>query len=944
MALALALGVPASSQAQTTGLVLGRVTDAVTGQPLQAVEVSVEGLRLRALTSERGEFILAAVPTGERELRVRLLGYRTATLSVLVRAGRTLQVTIELTPAPLEVEGVAAEVERTRLIEPEVAVTHEVMLGRELVELPVDNVEQVVELTTGVSGGHFRGGRVGQETYRIDGLEVKNQFEGSTQGPLLEVAPTALEEVEVVTGGTRPEYGSALSGAVSYVTRRGNRNHWQGRAALFSDHWLPDDLFRGFSGLSLTLDGPLPFLGDQSTLLADLLAQGMVDSDPRGRGLTCLRPEDGDIGLAEAINTLASDPSTAHLYCPYTAPRLPYQRGDKLIGFLRFDSPLSAGTNLTLSLLYNRRERELYTPAFKYNPVSQLGQRTKAYLATLTLDWARQRQGRAYHLIARAAASRLNRYLGALDPWTFEGRARIAGFGLQSFRFLGEEFTRLPIEEQVESGLAVPGYVRPGGFVGSPFGPAAEGIFFTEGTPDIANWNRTDFVGGDLIGEILSARGHALRAGASARFYRVENYERVLAYLPGSSPNYARFYPTTVNGWVELSVLAADDVTAQVGARYEAFRSGLSFQEDRSDLLSPVIDTKWRSLLMPRIAVAIPIPLTDDRTMIWFNYGKVAQPPDFRFLLDSTIGDSLRADIKRQGNPNLAFEQGSAFEFGLRHLLSDDLAFSAAVFVKELSNLVTSSVSFPNTPANQFTTGDFGTVKGLELSLRGHWPAVRLRAGYALQEAVGVSSTAFERLDSATAEQRVEFPLAFDRRHAADFSLLLGRAAGAPGWRLGASLTGSLRSGFPVDRRLAAGRGTELPHSRARLPWTGDIDLRLSYEVGGLRVCRPCAWRLLLDIRNVLDRENVIALRRDTGALAPERSKLEAVAAELSDQFVPIPFESPRYSALADLNGDGVIALSEFEAARFAAALDASDPSLYFGEPIQVRLGVEVSF
>ena len=58
----------------------------------------------------------------------------------------------------------------------------------------------------------------------------------------------------------------------------------------------------------------------------------------------------------------------------------------------------------------------------------------------------------------------------------------------------------------------------------------------------------------------------------------------------------------------------------------------------------------------------------------------------------------------------------------------------------------------------------------------------------------------------------------------------------------------------------------------------------------------------------------------------------------------PIPRESERYAPLADLNGNGIITATEFETARFAAALDASDPSLLFGEPRQLRLGLEVVF
>ncbi len=527
------------------------------------------------------------------------------------------------------------------------------------------------------------------------------------------------------------------------------------------------------------------------------------------------------------------------------------------------------------------------------------------------------RDGRAYHVTARAAAMRMDRHLGVLDPWTFEGRSRTAGFGLSDFRFLGEDFVHRPIEEQIRSGTAVPGYIRPGGSVGSPFGPAAEGIFYTRGTPDIANWNRTEFIGGDVVGEILLAQGHALRAGASARFYEVENYERVLAYLPGSSPSFARFYPVTANAWTEISILSVNNITAQLGVRVEGFRSGLRFQENRGNIFAPVIDSEFKTFVMPRLGVAIPFPFSDNRTVAFFNYGRVAQPPDFRFFLDSTLGDSLRVDIKRQGNPNLAFETGSAYEFGLRHLFTVPIAVNATVFFKELNNLVTSSLPFPNTPVNQFTTGDFGSVRGIELSVRGRWPFLLAQAGYSLQQATGVTSGAFESVDSTVAERRVEFPLAFDRRHSFDFAFLLGHAAGAAGWRLGVALTGSVQSGFPIDRLAAGGEFAGEPVARTRLPWSGRADIKLSYDLGSLGVCDHCRWRLLLDARNITDRKNIIALRRDTGGLAPSASDLSEAGSELR----PLPLLRRAATSAA---GNGVLVLSaERRSVRSRAAAHA---------------------
>lgn len=942
----LAAALPAA--AQTTGSVRGRVVDEETGGPLSSATVEVLDAGIRTLTDDEGRFVLAAVPAGPRTLRFELIGYRSHEMEGLhVRGGRTVEVEVSLRSAPVPVEGVVAEVDRVPLIEPEISATHEVVVGDELEELPVDAIEGAVELTPGVSGGHFRGGRVGQEVYVIDGLELKNRLEASTQGAVMEVSPTSLEELEVTTGGFGAEYGSALSGVVSYVTRRGNRHRWRARASLLTDQWAPDALFTGFSGLSASAGGPVPFLGEDATLFADVLAQGMVDSDPRARGLACLRPGDVREPLAGEIRRVREDRALSSLHCPYTPERLPHQRGEKLIGFLRFDRSLFGSADLTATLLTNRVQRELYTPEFKYHREHQLGQRSKGALATVTVDWNRHLRGSAWHVTLRAAAMRLDRYLGVVDPSTFDGRARVAGFGLGDFRFVGEDFVRSPIDEQLDAGTGVPGYAAPGGATGSPFGPAAEGIFFTEGTPTLANRTRSEFVGSDLVAEYYSADGHVVRGGVSGKLHRAESYERVLAHLPGSAPNYALFYPGVASGFLEVRLAALEDVTVNLGGRVEAFRPGLTFRRDRSDFLAPEVDTDWELTVMPRIGVSAPVPGTEGRTAFRFNYGLVSQPPDFRFFLDTTLGDSLRTDIRRQGNPELTFEEATAYELGVSHVLTPGLAAGVTFFRKDLTNLVTGSLSFSETAPGQFTTGDFGTVQGAELTLRGRWPGLRIRAGYALQKAEGVASTAFDPVDTLATDgssERVEFPLAFDRRHSADIAVFVGRAAGDPGWGWGAAVTSTVQSGFPLDRELAAGEIDGRLSVDAYLPWTWTVDVRLSRELGTLPGCGGCRWRAVVDGRNILGRENVIALRRETGEVGPSIARVRALAARESGVATPIPFESPEYSARIDFDSDGRITAGELRDARFAAALDRLDPSLFYGEPRQVRIGLEVTF
>ena len=922
-------------EAQTTGSIVGRVIDATTNAPLVGADVRVERLPHRTTTGPDGRFVIGSVPPGERDIRIEHIGYKPMVLTrISVRSGASSELRVALETSPVAVAPVIVRADRQRLIEPEVSATHEVVVGREIRELPVDRIDEVLELTTGVSGGHFRGGKVGQEIYVVDGIELKNQFEASRQGFGLELAPSALEEVDVITGGFGAEFGSALSGVVSYTTRRGNPERWEARTALTTDQWAPEAIFRGFTGLSLSAGGPLSFLGRGATLFADILAQGMLDADVRGRGLTCLTEDDAGEELAAAIAALRANPNTAGLYCPQSSGIIPNQEGDKLIAFARFDKPLSATWNLTSSVLRNRSQRGLYTSEFKYNPTYQLGQRFTGTLANVNAEWLKQAPKGATSITARAAVMRLDRYLGVIDPSTFDG-FEIAGFRPGSFKFLGEAFARGDILQQIDRGSAVPGYIAPSSDGTSPFAGAGTGIFFTQGTPTLANWSRSDQFSGDLAWARFLPSGSAIRAGATGKLYRVETYERANAHLTGSMPNYARFYPATIATYAEWDLETSDNMHFQFGLRVEGFRSGINFQADRTDFLSPIVESEWKVNVMPRLGAAFPVPGTENRTGIRINFSRVAQPPDFRYFLDSTIGDSLRTDIRRQGNPNLSFEKGNSYEVGFSHLFGEHMSVNFAAFRKTLENLVSGNLQLGDLGSNgQFAVGDFGTVRGLELTMRGRWPGVSLRLGWALQKATGVSSGAEN--DTTREGANTEYPLSFDRRHSADFALFVGRGAGAD-TKWSVALTANAQSGYPLPI-------LSIDQEAEYLPWTSTTDLRASYDVARQLVCSRCRWRVVFDGRNILGMKNVMAMRAETGAVAPSLLQVQSLANAQPVPTTSIPRESPAYNELLDINRDGIITPQETTAARFAAALDRFDPTLFFGEGRQVRLGIEVTF
>ena len=926
--------------AQTTGSIVGRVLDAASGQPLAGVDIAVDRLPHRATTDVQGRFVIGSVPAGERMLRVNFIGYKPLILERLqIISGRAVELRLTLESSPVQVEPLVVRADRVRLIEPEVTTSHEVIIGRELRELPVDEIDQVLELAAGVSGGHFRGGRIGQELYVIDGIPLKNQLEAAENGFTLELSPTALDEVDVITGGFGAQFGSALSGVVSYTTRRGNPERWDGAVTLTSDRFLPESMLQGFTGLSLTGGGPLRFFGKGATLFADVVLQGKLDADARGRGLTCVQEDDAEEALAAAIRQLRTDPALSALYCPFERDQIPHQQGDKYIAFARFDKPFTENLHFASTVLRNRTQNGLYTPEFKYHPTHQLGQRFTGSLGTASLEWLRNRPTGSTSIIMRAALMRLDRYVGAVEPATFAA-ADVLGFRAADFEFIGEDFARRPITEQIALGSAVPGYVAPSTGSNTPFGVAGLGIFHTAGTPTIASWSRTDLASLDVTGTRVTTAGSTFNLGASAKLYHVETYERALAHLAGSLPSYARFYPATVATFADGTLRTDDDFHFNFGVRLEAFRSGIDFQQDRIDFLSPIVRTDWKLNIMPRVGVGMPVPGTEGRMAVRASFSVVAQPPDFRYFIDSSVGDSLRTDIRRQGNPDLAFEKGTTYEIGVSHLTSERVALGATLFRKTLNNLVSGNLHAAEGGAAQFSTGDFGSVTGAEFTLRLRLNGVTGRASYALQKAVG--RTAGVDADSTVideAQARTEMPLAFDRRHAADLALFFGRAAGTEQpWSV--ALTTTAQSGYPLFRATTTGALREVVRY---LPWTSSTDLRASWDFGQF-ACGRCTWRAVLDTRNLFGWKNVLGLRRESGSVAPSLAQVQQLAGSVPLPTSPIPAESPLYVRTLDANADGVIDLDEMQRGRFAAALDRYDPTLFYGDARTLRIGVEVAF
>jgi len=92
------------------GDVLGRVIDAMTGKPIDGVEVSLKGTRFKTITNPAGGFAFADVPWGVYVLEADHLAYQHTEQAFRVQGGRAHQIEVQMATDPIELDPIKVAV------------------------------------------------------------------------------------------------------------------------------------------------------------------------------------------------------------------------------------------------------------------------------------------------------------------------------------------------------------------------------------------------------------------------------------------------------------------------------------------------------------------------------------------------------------------------------------------------------------------------------------------------------------------------------------------------------------------------------------------------------------------------------------------------------------------------------------------------------------------
>ncbi len=228
--------ISSASYAGITGKIIGKITDAETGEPLPGANVMLENTTLGAATNSAGEFLILNISPGSYTLLVKMMGYVPQRIqNIRVNIDQTTSVLATLNSEVIAGEEVVIVASRP-IIEKDVSNSQKNLSSQEIQIMPIEKIQSALSLQAGIEMGSegimVRGGSANQTVFMVDGLSLNDE---RSNIPYAAVSQSAAQEIQIQTGGFNAEYGNIRSGLVNVVTREGSDKY----SGLFSIHYRP---------------------------------------------------------------------------------------------------------------------------------------------------------------------------------------------------------------------------------------------------------------------------------------------------------------------------------------------------------------------------------------------------------------------------------------------------------------------------------------------------------------------------------------------------------------------------------------------------------------------------------------------------------------------------------------------------------------------------------
>lgn len=808
--------------AGTTGKIVGRVTDAETGEPLIGLNVIIENTALGAACDMDGYYYILNVPPGTYSIKFMMIGYReTFVTNVQVRSDRTTTIDGQISQIVLDADAVIVVAQRP-MIEMDRTSTVSVVSGEQIAMMPVETVSDILNLQAGVVDGHFRGGRLKEVVYQIDGVPINDSYSGEAA---FDIEPAIIKELKVISGTFNAEYGRAQSGIVNIITKErspsltGRVNITSGdyvstRKGIF---WNIDDIgLRDYFDYSLFLSGPI---GARSGYL---FSYKHVEDDGYIYGKNVYLPVDS---ISFGDNSY-----------------IPMGYNNRSTFFGKMTIALTNHDKLAFSVTHQTRDQNrdygIYQHLFRYNPLGQSASHEQTLIGIAS--WS--------HIFSEKSFIHIRAAINKKD------------------------YEQYLYKDSLDARYAVDWRLRQRGNFS----------FYTGGT-DNSYFSRSSNVRSikaDFTSQLT--RHRAIKTGFDLKQHNLTLYDvelkknsetnfEVRIPPPNSADNqqYKRS-PLEMAAYMQTK-WEYDSFILNFGLRYDYFDSNGEILEDLTrPRTSPLKSAKPIHQLSPRIGIAYPIT---DKGVLHVSYGHFFQIPPFEFLFTNpslTVNpeEGLASVFNHPfGNADLQPQKTVGYEIGLQQQIGEMIALDITVYYKDIRNLLGTEINtiavgeeHSSIQYGRYINRDYGQVKGLTLMFeRRLFQGIGASIDYTYQVARGNASDPRDVLIDLQSDPPVEsekqlVPLDWDQTHSLNgqinFQTLLG---------LTCTLVGKIGSGMPYTPSTA--KITSIFENSDQKPFKMTFDLFASqvFKIGSVEL------NLFLKIYNIFDRLNAKDVYSDSG-------------------------------------------------------------------------------
>jgi len=240
----------AHAQSVSTGKVVGKVF-LNSGELLPGVQVEISGSALlqgkrTTVSSENGSFYFLDVPIGKYRLTASMEGFKTASYrDIAVSPGGVITLNVILEP------GIISETIEVRGAVPTVDVktsTVDSKISREMLAKMPTSRDSFYDLSLSTPGMFdvgknamgsptAYGGSTNENIFLVNGVDTTNPS-GSAYGSMINVNYNTIEEVRVISLGSKAEYGNFSGVAIDVITKSGS-NTLQGSLSLYTQLGKP---------------------------------------------------------------------------------------------------------------------------------------------------------------------------------------------------------------------------------------------------------------------------------------------------------------------------------------------------------------------------------------------------------------------------------------------------------------------------------------------------------------------------------------------------------------------------------------------------------------------------------------------------------------------------------------------------------------------------------